>query len=155
MEAAPRLATARSGFAAGDSRAIHRRLFEGTGDERFAGLIRKTQNWIGGSDYSVYGAEFIPVPENEVLPLLKDLCAFLARDDLPALAQAALVHAQFETIHPLMEGNRRVGRCLLHVVLRRRGLAPHYVPPIRVRLAAHAAEYVDALTAYRGERFRV
>jgi len=153
MEEATRLATERRAIGVGDIRAIHRRLFEGTRDERFAGLIRETQNWIGGSDYSVYAAEFIPVPEDEVRPLLKDLCAFLDRDDLPALVQAALVHAQFETIHPFMDGNGRVGRCLIHVVLRRRGLAPHYVPPISVALAANADEYVDGLTAYRDERF--
>jgi Fic family protein len=153
MEEATRLATERRPFDVDDIRAIHRRLFEGTRDERFAGVLRDTQNWIGGGDYSAYGAEFIPVPETAVLPLLKDLCVFLERDDLPVVVQAGLAHAQFETIHPFLDGNGRVGRCLVHVVLRRRRLAPHYVPPISVALAANADRYIDGLTAYRGERF--
>jgi len=153
MEEAIRLASKSRPLRVDDIRAIHRRLFEGTRDERLGGAIRQKQNWIGGSDYSAYGAEFIPVPEAETLPLLADLCAFMERDDLPAIAQAALVHAQFETIHPFMDGNGRVGRSLVHVVLRRRGLAPHYVPPISVALAANADGYVDGLTAYREQRF--
>lgn len=152
MEEAIRLAAEQRPFGMDDIRAIHVRLFEGTRDAELAGVIREKQNWIGGSDYSAYGSEFIPVPEGDVRPFLEDLCAFIQRDDLPALAQAALVHAQFETIHPFIDGNGRVGRCLIHVVLRRRGLAPHYVPPISVALAANAEEYVHGLTAYRDER---
>lgn len=93
-----------------------------------------------------------PVPEDQVRPLLADLCEFIERDDLPALVQAALVHAQFETIHPFVDGNGRVGRCLIHVVLRERGLAPHYVPPVSVALAANPVEYIDGLTTYRADR---
>jgi len=84
-----------------------------------------------------------------VAGLLDDLCAYAARDDHPALVQAALVHAQFETIHPFADGNGRTGRALIHVVLRRRGLAPRFVPPISLILATHADAYVKALTAYR------
>lgn len=153
MEEAVRLAAGRRALRVDDIRAIHRKLFEGTPDARLGGMIRDRQNWIGGNEYSAYGATFIPVPEHEVRSLLEDLCAFIERDDLPAVIQAALVHAQFETIHPFIDGNGRVGRCLIHVVLRRRGLAPHYVPPISVALAANAAEYVAGLTAYRDEQF--
>jgi len=153
MEEAIRLAAEQRPLGVTDIQAIHARLFEGTRDAKFAGVIREEQNWVGGSDYSPYGAAFIPVPESDVHPLLEDLCAFIERDDLPVLAQAAIVHAQFETIHPFIDGNGRVGRCLIHVVLRRRGLAPHYVPPISVALAANAEEYVAGLTAYRDTRF--
>jgi Fic family protein len=152
MEEAVRRATGRRPLSIDDIRAIHRRLFEGGRDAHLGGVLRESQNWIGGSDYSAYGADFIPVPESDVRPLLEDLCAFAERDDLPALVQAAVVHAQFETVHPFVDGNGRVGRCLIHVVLRRRSLAPHYVPPISVALGANTDEYVAGLTAYRAEQ---
>ncbi|HUQ16955.1 MAG TPA: Fic family protein, partial [Candidatus Saccharimonadales bacterium] len=77
---------------------------------------------------------------------------FCNQDRLPAVAQAALAHAQFETIHPFADGNGRVGRALIHLVLRRRGLAPHYVPPISLVLAGSYDAYVAGLTAYRDGR---
>jgi Fic family protein len=67
--------------------------------------------------------------------LLEDLCAFCNDDSLPAIAQAAIAHAQFETIHPFIDGNGRTGRALIHVILRRRGLAPVVVPPVSLVLA--------------------
>ncbi len=59
------------------------------------------------------------------------------------------MHAQFETIHPFADGNGRTGRALIHVVLKRRGLARHFVPPISLTLATRASAYVDALTRFR------
>jgi hypothetical protein len=79
----------------------------------------------------------------------EDLVAFVNLEDLPAVVQAAIVHAQFETIHPFNDGNGRVGRCLVHVVLRRRGLAHTFLPPVSVVLAANANAYVRGLVAYR------
>jgi Fic family protein len=81
--------------------------------------------------------------------LLEDLCEFCNRDALPALAQAAIAHAQFETIHPFVDGNGRTGRALIHVILRRRGLAPVVVPPVSLVLATWAEEYVAGLMATR------
>jgi Fic family protein len=72
--------------------------------------------------------------------------------DLPPVVQAAIAHAQFETIHPFADGNGRVGRVLIHVVLRRRGLAARYVPPVSLVLAADAKAYVAGLTAFREDR---
>lgn len=129
--------------------AIHRTLFAETEDEAIGGRLRTSQNWIGGSDRSPRGAEFIPPPEDELESLLTDLLAFMARDDVPALIQAAIAHAQFETIHPFLDGNGRVGRALIHVILRRRGIAPRFVPPVSLMLAANATRYVEGLTAYR------
>ena len=91
----------------------------------------------------------MPPPPEHVEALLEDLCAYISGDDHPALVQAALTHAQFETIHPFPDGNGRTGRALIHLVLRRRGLAPAFVPPISLVLATHAQQYVGALTAFR------
>jgi Fic family protein len=84
--------------------------------------------------------------------LLDDLVQFVNRYDLPAVAQAAIGHAQFETIHPFGDGNGRTGRCLIHVILRRRALTPLFVPPVSVVLAASARSYVAGLTDFREGR---
>lgn len=128
---------------------IHHRLLAGTQLDRYAGRIRDEQNWIGGSSYNPCSAKFVPPPPERVEHLLEDLCAFMSDDALPAVAQAALAHAQFETIHPFVDGNGRTGRALIHVILRRRGLAPTVVPPISLVLATWARDYVAGLTATR------
>jgi Fic family protein len=91
----------------------------------------------------------VPPPENEVAALLADLCAFCNSDDLPAVVQAALAHTQFETIHPFVDGNGRIGRALIHLVLRRRGLATRVLPPISLVLATLSRDYISGLTATR------
>jgi Fic family protein len=128
---------------------MHRRLLASTDRHRHAGRFRDEQNWIGGSSYNPCSAVFVPPPEGEVERLVDDLCAFVNSDALPAVAQAAVAHAQFETIHPFVDGNGRTGRALVHVILRRRGLAPRAVPPISLVLATRATDYVAGLTAYR------
>jgi Fic family protein len=134
-----------------DLMAIHATLM--AGDERAQpGRLREEQNWIGGRLGNPSDAAFVPPPEDLVPPLLEDLVAFISRDDLPVVAQAAIAHAQFETIHPFIDGNGRVGRALIHVVLRRRGVASHFVPPVSIVLAAQSAAYVDGLTAFREGR---
>ncbi len=128
---------------------IHGRLLRGTSLEPYAGALREQQNWIGGSPYNPCSAAFVPPPFERVPGLLADLCAFCNDDALPAIAQAALAHAQFETIHPFIDGNGRTGRVLIHVILRRRGLAPLAVPPISLVLATWSDDYVNGLTATR------
>lgn len=128
---------------------IHERLVAGTRLDRYAGQIRDEQNWIGGSSYNPCSAAFVPPPPEMVDRLLQDLCAFCSSDSLPAVAQAALAHAQFETIHPFIDGNGRTGRALIHVILRRRGLAPTVVPPVSLVLATWSEAYVGGLTATR------
>lgn len=132
-------------------RAIHARLMRGDRLRRIAGTLRTTQNWIGGNDHNPCGADFVPPPPELVGPLLEDLCAAINDDLLPPLVQAALVHAQFETIHPFDDGNGRTGRALIHVVLRRRGVAERYIPPVSVVLARGRDRYIDGLTRFRNE----
>lgn len=128
---------------------IHAALMAGAPNSHVAGQIRAEQNWIGGNNYNPCAADFVPPPPEAVPELLADLCSFIDEQHLPPLVQAGLVHAQFETIHPFMDGNGRTGRALIHVVLRRRGLAPAYVPPISVVLAAERADYIQGLTSFR------
>ena len=128
---------------------IHARLMANAPNSQVAGLVRARQNWIGGNDHNPCGADFVPAPPEDVEPLLLDLCQAIGEESLPPLVQAAMVHAQFETIHPFDDGNGRTGRALVHVVLRHRGIAVSYVPPISVVLAADRERYVDGLTRYR------
>jgi Fic family protein len=131
--------------------AIHRRLLERSLHKDIAGRIRTRQNWIGGNDYNPCGADFVPPPPEEVHRLLADLCATINDESWSPLVQAALVHAQFETIHPFDDGNGRTGRALVHVVLRRRGIAPHFLPPISVVFAGAKDRYIAALGRFRGD----
>ena len=131
----------------------HRRLLAGTRIKEHGGRIREAQNWIGGSDYNPCSAAFVPPPPEMVATLLDDLCAFCNDDSLPPLAQAAIAHAQFETIHPFVDGNGRTGRALLHLVLRHRGLGLRVLPPISLVLATWSRDYMAGLTdtRYEGE----
>jgi len=133
-----------------DLLSIHRTLMYTDQDRVIAGVVREEQNWIGGGN-TPRRADFIPPPPEHVPDLLADLLAFCNRTDLSAVTQAAIAHAQFETIHPFADGNGRTGRCLIHLLLRRRGLSQRVVPPVSVVLAANASAYVAGLTAYRAE----
>lgn len=128
---------------------IHRRLMAGTRLSSAGGVIRDRQSWIGGSDYNPCEAQFVPPPPQEVPRLLSDLCNFCNEDELPAIAQAAIAHAQFETIHPFIDGNGRTGRALIHVILRRRGLIPRVLPPVSLVLATWSKAYVSRLMGTR------
>ncbi|MEZ0166815.1 Fic family protein [Kineococcus sp. LSe6-4] len=87
----------------------------------------------------------------EVGALLKDLVGYLDSDVHPPVVQAAIAHAQFETIHPFADGNGRTGRALIHVVLTRRGLSPHHVPPVSLVLATRSRDYVAGLESFRAD----
>ena len=132
-----------------DILSLHRELMEHTERPEHGGKVRTVQNWIGGSDYHPCNADFVPPPPEHVPALLDDLVDYVNSDADSPLVQAALAHAQFETIHPFIDGNGRTGRALIHLVLRRRGLAPRYVPPISLILATRSRDYVQGLTAAR------
>jgi Fic family protein len=118
-------------------------------DPEIAGTWRTEQVWVGSSALSPHGADFVPPHHDRVPQAIDDLVAFAARDDLPAVVHAALVHAQFETIHPFVDGNGRVGRVLLHTVLRAHGLTRHTTVPVSAGLLADPEAYFRALTTYR------
>lgn len=127
----------------------HRVLMAPSRLHHLGGVLRDDQNWIGGSDSSPAGAAFVPPAPALVYALIVDLLDFVNSRTLPALVIAAVAHAQFETIHPFADGNGRTGRALIHMVLRANGLAEHAAPPVSLILATRAAEYVEALTAFR------
>jgi Fic family protein len=129
--------------------AVHEQLLAGSRLESHGGKLREEQNWIGGSGYNPCAAAYVPPPHELVPALMDDLIAFCNDEALPPVAQAAIAHAQFETIHPFVDGNGRVGRALLHMILRRRGLASNVLTPVSLVLATWATAYVDALTAFR------
>jgi len=128
----------------------HRILLSGDETEaRFAGKLRVVQNWIGGSNYSPYLADYVPPPPDLVSKYMDDLVTFLNRDDMPAVAQAAIGHAQFESIHPFTDGNGRIGRAIINAVFRRRGVSRRVVTPVASALVANKQKYFDSLIAYR------
>ena len=128
---------------------IHQILMERSPKPELGGVVREEQNWIGGSSYNPCSASFVPPPSEHVQGLLEDLTVYINEDQHPALVQAAIAHAQFETIHPFADGNGRTGRALIHIILRRRGLAPAFVPPISLVLATWSDDYITGLTAFR------
>ncbi|MBQ6454504.1 MAG: Fic family protein [Eggerthellaceae bacterium] len=128
---------------------LNRTLLEGTRLSDVGGMIRETQNWIGGNRVNPVGAAYVP-PEPKLVPgLMEDLVAFLNETELPAVAAAAIAHAQLETIHPFSDGNGRTGRALAHMILKTRGLARATVPPVSLVLATDRDRYIANLSAYR------
>ncbi|CBT77524.1 MULTISPECIES: Fic family protein [Glutamicibacter] len=128
----------------------HRALMVDDQEESdYAGRFRDMQNWIGGSDYSPRGALHVPPAPERVNELMNDLITYLNRDDVPVLVQAAIGHAQFESIHAFTDGNGRIGRALVSAVLRRRGVTRNAVVPLASGLLARREDYFAALGSYR------
>lgn len=115
----------------------------------YVGRWREEQVWIGGSQISPHGADFIPPHHDRVPGLMSDLLNFVDRTDVPVLAQAAIAHAQFETIHPFPDGNGRTGRALIHAMLHRGGLTRNLTVPVSAGLLRSPSTYFDALSSYR------
>jgi Fic family protein len=150
MEEAVQLASHDRPLAVKDVEKIHRALAIVPPLDKIAGKLRNEQGWIGGD--SPPDADYVGPPPKYVRPLVQDLCMFMNRDDLSPIAQAAIAHAQFELIHPFGDGNGRVGRCLIHVLFRRRGIAPHYVPPVSLVLGANKDAYIAGLQNFRADK---
>ena len=120
------------------------------GGERNPGEFRTSQNWIGPQNCTLRDALFVPPPPHEMMSALGNLEKFLHEQDaLPALVQCGLAHAQFETIHPFLDGNGRVGRLLITLLLCERKILAHPLLYLSVYLKAHRSEYYDRLMAVR------
>lgn len=128
--------------------AMHAALLD-RADPDMAGRWRDQQVWIGGGDLGPHGAAFVPPHHSRVRSNIDDLVRFIARDDVPILAHAALAHAQFETIHPFPDGNGRTGRALVHAHLRAKGLIRNVTVPVSAGLLTDVDGYFAALTRYR------
>lgn len=114
-----------------------------------AGRWRSEQVWIGGDSFGPHGATFVPPHHDHVARLIDDLVEFAHRSNLPLLAQTAVAHAQFETIHPFPDGNGRTGRAIVHAMLRGHGLTRNVTVPVSAGLLTNTRTYFDALTSYR------
>ena len=132
-------------------REIHAELLSGArGADKLPGEFRRSQNWIGPGGASLSQATFVPPPVPEMTKALHDLENFLHEEgDLPVLVRCGLVHAQFETIHPFLDGNGRVGRLLIAFQLVHASVLHRPLLYISHYLKRHRAEYYDRLGAVR------
>jgi len=132
-------------------REIHARLLEGVrGQERMPGEFRNSQNWVGAAGSTIGQAEFVPPPPHEMREALHNLEEFLRdRETLPPLVHCAVAHAQFETIHPFLDGNGRVGRLLITFLLCEQEVLQRPLLYLSYYLRAHRRDYYDRLMAIR------
>lgn len=130
---------------------IHNELLHNVrGREKNPGELRTSQNWIGPGGCTLQTASFVPPPPHEVMNALSDLEAFMHSDVyLPALVKIGLIHAQFETIHPFLDGNGRVGRLLITFLLMQNEILLKPVLYISHYFRRNRAEYYDRLQAVR------
>lgn len=132
-------------------REIHAELMQGARGGRLQpGELRRSQNWIGPAGSTLATASFVPPPHHEVPQALGDLERFLhQRDGLPPLVKIALAHVQFETIHPFLDGNGRVGRLLITFLLTESGVLHKPVLYLSHYFRAHRQAYYEHLQAVR------
>lgn len=128
-------------------RDMHRILFEEVPGAQTPGELRRSQNWIGPPGCTLETATFVPPPAEEMRPLLSDLESFLHEQQLPPLIALAMAHYQFEAIHPFLDGNGRVGRLLIPLLLAERGILRWPLLPLSAYLERHRAEYYEHLFA--------
>ncbi|MCT9001063.1 Fic family protein [Microbacterium sp. PMIC_1C1B] len=115
-----------------------------------AGRFRTEQVWIGPGEAGPRTADFVAPHHNRIAEAIEDLVRFVGRQDVPVLAQVAVAHAQFETIHPFPDGNGRTGRALAQSILRNKGLVGSTAVPISAGLLVDVPRYFDALGEFRG-----
>lgn len=130
---------------------IHRELMAGVrGSERTPGEFRRSQNWIGPAGCTLTTARFVPPHPSQLGDALANLERFINDErDLPLLIHVGLVHAQFETLHPFLDGNGRVGRLLITLLLRQRDAMQRPLLYLSLYLKAHRSAYYEHLTAIR------
>lgn len=127
---------------------VHRALMGATGAS-FAGRLRDEQVWVGGTAYSPHGALYVAPQVARIAGCLEDVVAFSRREDVNPVVKAAIVHAQFETIHPFIDGNGRTGRALLHKVLQSDGMLTKVTLPISAGLLDAVDSYMGSIVSYQ------
>jgi Fic family protein len=132
-------------------RQIHKELLrDGRGSKATPGEFRRTQNWIGPEGASLNQATFVPPPVPDMKNALHDFEGYLhAESSYPTLLEVGLAHAQFETIHPFLDGNGRVGRLLNIFLLVHRGILRKPLLHLSYYFKLHRTEYYDRLMAVR------
>ena len=138
-------------------REIHAELMRGVrGDGKAPGEFRVTQNWIGAQGAGLANATFVPPPVSDMKDALDNFEKFLhqrrehpERAHLPVIIECALIHAQFETIHPFLDGNGRLGRLLIALLLHERGVLSQPLLYLSLYLKGNRLEYYDRLSAVR------
>lgn len=130
-------------------RELHARLMEGARGGQFTpGEFRKTQNWIGAAGSTIETATYVPPPVDEMKNALGAMEAFIHADtELPALVRAGLIHYQFEAIHPFLDGNGRVGRLLIMLLLQEWGVLSQPLLNLSAYFEHYRQEYYDHLLA--------
>ena len=133
-------------------REIHEQLLRGVrGQERQPGEFRRIQNWIGAARVPLAAALFVPPPPDAMTQALGNLERFMHDPEYPVLLRAGLIHAQFETIHPFLDGNGRVGRMLITFLLCEQGVMSRPLLYLSHFLRRHRGEYYERLRAIRDE----
>ncbi|MCY3924318.1 MAG: Fic family protein [bacterium] len=137
-------------LSASDIEEMHRRLFEGTDQPFETGRFREREVWVGAPGArSPARAHYVPPPHEFVAPLVDDLVAYLSSPSwVHPLAKAFLSHLQFETIHPFLDGNGRVGRALMHSVIQR-GLPGPMAVPLSAAIGERKQDYIESLRPYQ------
>jgi len=132
-------------------REMHQVLMDGAprGGQGDPGEFRRSQNWIGGRSPST--ARFVPPPPHELMPALGALEAFIHDPTVAPIQKAGLVHAQFETLHPFLDGNGRVGRLLIPVLLYAHGALKQPLLYLSLYFRQHRDEYYEALQRVRSD----
>ena len=132
-------------------RETHERLMEGVrGQEKNPGEFRRSQNWIGPSGSTLKNARYIPPNVDDMTAAMSDLEKYLnENEEYDPLVRAALIHYQFETIHPFLDGNGRIGRLLILLYLMQQGLLDHPVLYVSYFLKKNQIEYYDRISEVR------
>lgn len=127
-------------------RELHAKLMHGVrGGQATPGEFRRTQNWVGPPGCTLMNATYVPPPPDELMDCLSDWEKALRQTEMPPLVQAALIHSQFEAIHPFLDGNGRVGRLLITLLLIERGVLPAPLLYLSAFFEATRREYYDRL----------
>ncbi len=127
----------------------HRTLMDSSPMPHLGGVIRTYQSWVGGNDWHPLDGGFVPPPADRCGALMGDLVDYLSHDDHSPILQAAIAHAQFETIHPFGDGNGRTGRALLYGVLKHRCAQGGMMPPVSLALSRNKERYLDSLAEFQ------